>query len=294
MSQNESATATPRQHHHLHGTLAYQQHGSGPPMLLLHGWGGAAAYWTHTVDHFARHRTCYVPDMPGYGQSPPMPQMASAAHLAERLGAFAEAHNLAPFDLVGHSFGGAVAVHLAARWPQRVRRLVLTCFGAFTTEAEQTILAPLSSQTDMLLAFWRPWLHVARPWFTFWQGWSAAVGCEGPLPALLSQPFFHRLPDNPAMLCDGYRILMQMDYRTALESASSMFSPALPDALRAIKSPTLLVGARHDRVILPANIEHAARMIPNHRLAWLDACGHVPMIECPAEYHRVLTSFLLA
>jgi abhydrolase domain-containing protein 6 len=276
-----------------HTPISYRQSGSGPPLLLLHGWGASSSYWHYTMSTFADRRTCYAPDLPGYGESPPLEGPASVEHLANLIIAFADALGITQFDLNGHSFGGAVAAHIAAHHPQRVRRLVLTCFGTFGTEMEQFLVSVAYYQMDLTLTMSKPWLMLWQPWMSLWQRCMAAAGCVSPVPQALAQPFFHRLPSDQAMLCEGYTDFVCMDYRTSLEGANSMGNPDLRKVLQSIIVPTLLIGARQDLMIMPTRVEGAAKLVPHARVAWINQCGHIPMIECPQDYHQILQGFLI-
>jgi pimeloyl-ACP methyl ester carboxylesterase len=58
--------------------------------------------------------------------------------------------------------------------------------------------------------------------------------------------------------------------------------------------PTLLIGARQDNVMRTAGTPYIAQLIPDCRLVWMERCGHLPMIERPDLYNRLLREFLLA
>ena len=112
------------------GELAWRRWGLGPAMVLLHGGTGSWTHWIRNVLPLAQTHTVWAPDMPGFGDSASPPKGfdvgAIAAIVANGL-----AHLLAGEKamLVGFSFGGLVAGHLAAARPQLVRRLVLIGAG---------------------------------------------------------------------------------------------------------------------------------------------------------------------
>ena len=104
--------------------LAWLQAGSGPPLLLLHGYAGDAQWWRRNLQALARTRTVYALDMPGFGASR-LSGRYTCARSVDLLARWMDLHDLVPADVVGHSMGGLLAVLLAARHPERVRRLVL-------------------------------------------------------------------------------------------------------------------------------------------------------------------------
>lgn len=106
----------------LDGALFAERTGSGDPeVLALHGWGRDR---TDLLPVLAG-RDGLSPDLPGFGASPPPPVGWGSREYAEALAPLLEAAPR-PLVLVGHSFGGRVAVQLAAGWPERVRGVLLT------------------------------------------------------------------------------------------------------------------------------------------------------------------------
>jgi pimeloyl-ACP methyl ester carboxylesterase len=101
------------------------------PLLFLHGFGGTS--WTRGLDAFLRHlppqQAYYLLDLPGFGKSYPGPVACGVgdpiAWYVDCIVRFLEHERLPVVQIVGHSFGAYLAVHLATRYPQRVTRLVL-------------------------------------------------------------------------------------------------------------------------------------------------------------------------
>jgi pimeloyl-ACP methyl ester carboxylesterase len=112
--------------------------GEGPPLLLVHGYGGAAWNFTDMQPHLAGRRLI-VPDLPGHGGSSPLPAAASLRGFADALVPLIDE----PVDVVGHSLGGVVALRLAERHPRLVRRIVVAAAAGISSStrwAELTIM----------------------------------------------------------------------------------------------------------------------------------------------------------
>jgi pimeloyl-ACP methyl ester carboxylesterase len=107
--------------------LAIGEQGDGDePLVLVHGAGTSSAIWRRAMGPLVEGRRVVAPDVPGYGGSPPAGRGFALEEVTERLAdGLEEAGVPAPYDLVGHSMGGGIAILLAARHPERVRRLVL-------------------------------------------------------------------------------------------------------------------------------------------------------------------------
>lgn len=274
------------------GPLSYRQTGSGPPMILIHGWGGSSRHWYSTMTELDNQWTMYAPDLPGFGQSPPLKGRSSIREIATKLMAFADALGLDQFVVVGHSFGGGVAAWLAAHWPERVTRLVITALGAPRSFLERLWFVQLHLQYELSLAVWRPWLTCWRPMQEALLPLTVMQWSRPPLPQLLSAQFFHRLPPDMELLQAGVCDLASMDFRTALDCASSVGDPELLAAMKRITIPTLLIGGEYDQVMPLSGLQAATDIIPGSRAAAIANCGHVPMVESPREYHRLLREFL--
>jgi pimeloyl-ACP methyl ester carboxylesterase len=105
--------------------MRYFVGGEGPPLLLVHGLGGAASNWTELAPLLlARHRLL-VPDLPGHGGSTALPAVSGLEPFADRVALVAEREGMLPAPVVGHSLGGMVVLRLALRRPEDVQALAL-------------------------------------------------------------------------------------------------------------------------------------------------------------------------
>ncbi len=112
------------------GSLVWRAWGSGPPVLLAHGGHGAWSHWIRNIDALAAERAVWAVDLPGLGESA-MPPREDHEAISEALAAGLRqliAPDL-PVDIVGFSFGGVASAHLAAFYPELVRRLILVDTG---------------------------------------------------------------------------------------------------------------------------------------------------------------------
>ncbi len=111
------------------GTMQWRRWGDagGPPLVLLHGGGGAWAHWVRNIPALSARRTVWAPDLPGFGDSDDAPGDAFITDVVRALRAGLEQvlAGRRPFDVAGFSFGGIAGALLAADWPGAVRRLVI-------------------------------------------------------------------------------------------------------------------------------------------------------------------------
>jgi pimeloyl-ACP methyl ester carboxylesterase len=99
--------------------------GSGPPVVLVHGLGGAAVNFTELAPLLARRHRVLVPDLPGHGGTSPLPQVEGIGDLAAHVAAVAESEGMLPAAVLGYSMGGLVALRLAVDRLQAVSGLAL-------------------------------------------------------------------------------------------------------------------------------------------------------------------------
>ena len=253
--------------------LAYERHGTGPTLVLLHGVGHRRQAWQPVLDLLTPHRTVITVDLPGHGESPPLRAAGRPAirAIAEEIVAFFDALGLDRPHVAGNSLGGALALVAGARG----------------RAATVTGLSPAG--------FWASqWQYAyARAAFRFAQ--RAGAGARPlvlalariPLTCGLTQAAFVATPSNITpehAVADALAFLRAREAVFAILGDREAFTEAVP----ATVPVTLAWGAR-DRLLRPSQAEVALRRLPHARFVPLPGCGHVPMTDDP----RLVASVLL-
>ncbi len=249
----------------------------GAPLLLIHGLGGNFTHWEHVAGAMARHRRVLGLDLPGYGDSA-RPRAdggrCSMAHYAHACVRLLDALDVERAVFCGHSMGGQVVAEAALAHPARVERLVLLSANGF----------------------------VRRP---VWQRLGRHLIFHEPLVVSIME----RLAVRLLHACFGernhhaVRFIAQAEGRpehptldefaaTTCSLAGELVERHYLDDLHRIAQPTLVIWGDRDRLIPFHDVPEWAARLPDGRLVVLDGCGHLPMIERPAEVVEALRAFL--
>ncbi len=257
----------------------YVEMGEGPPAVFVHGLSGAWQNWLEQIPQFARTHRVVAADLPGFGASPMPPWSISIPAYGRFVRDFCERLGIERCSLIGNSMGGFIATEVAITDPERVDELVLVSAAGITwararREPARMIgrlgraAAPLALKMQMS-GMTRPGLrHRAfRGVFFDPSSLRREVLWENVVPALRSPGYF-----------DAITNLVGYDIRDRLEE---------------IEVPTLIVWGRNDRVVpVPAAFAYQRRIGDNAELEILDRCGHVPQLERPVRFNRVVDRFM--
>ncbi|WP_447002295.1 alpha/beta fold hydrolase [Saccharothrix isguenensis] len=260
----------------------YLEAGSGPPVLLVPGEASVAEQWYDVIQGLADHYRVVAVDLPGYGYTEPTSD-ASIPALASFLWRFARELGLRRPVLIGHSLGGAVAIHAALEQPSRVPALVLVNSAGLGRVINPIAIlqsvTPLGDLTACLIPAlpWGPRLYVAaialigarRPWRIHAAWWSSQ----------------ERAVSTPVALETSVR---------SQRAAIGLFGQRNPvlGRLHELPMPTLVVWGLQDPQV-PFWQAITARLKLRHgRLALVACASHLLPLEAPEELVRAVRRLL--
>jgi pimeloyl-ACP methyl ester carboxylesterase len=251
--------------------------GEGRPVVLLHGFGGAASNWIELAPELARGHRVVVPDLPGHGGSSPLPALPNLEPFADRVGLVLERESAQPAVLVGHSLGCLVALRLAMRSPALVRGLVLVSaagIGSTTRRARYALALSSVIQPGRLIAPFRE--RIARSRFlraVVWGSWATPDG------TVISPTATLGLLEGPALHTDtasAGAALVDEDPRVELDR---------------VRCPALVLwGARDPQVPVADGFEYARRLGAPLRV--FAGAGHLVIAERPEACLDAIRGFL--
>jgi pimeloyl-ACP methyl ester carboxylesterase len=258
----------------------------GRPVLLLHGGGldAAGLSFQKTIPALAKRHRVFAPDLPGFGQSDPMPVTWRVEECVEFVGRLLDALGLERASLVGVSMGGAFALGFTLRAPERVERLVLVDSAGIGDAIPGGLLSYFRIQMPLLDELSWTLLTASRTLARRNLG-AAFVDREQGLSEEVLDKYF-RLARR-AGAGTAFRQLQRSEYQW-----SGMRTNYL-DRLSEIKVPTLLIHGMEDRIVPVRWAERAHRLIKNSTIELIPDCGHLPPLEKPDLFNRIIRRFLL-
>lgn len=250
---------------------------AGEPVLLVHGLGSNAATWLHFAAQLdARFRPLAV-DLRGHGDSSWRPDYALASFVAdlEAVGDWIGR----PFAVVGHSLGGEIALHFAARNPDVVRALVLVDVGGpLPSAGAQRIRADLAGAAG----------DYASPEAYFAELRDSHALAEDAGLRDLAENAVRRTPDG--------RWALKLDPALRGRPGTSLIArtglPGFWEALARVRCPALVLRGQVSAVLKVDAAERMAATLPAGRLHVIPGAGHAVMLDNPRAFLEVASDFL--
>jgi 3-oxoadipate enol-lactonase len=253
--------------------LYVEEHGSGPPLLLIQGLGYAVWAWRNQLAPLATRHRVIAFDNRGAGRSEKPPGPYSIDDLAADAAGVLDERGLTAVGMVGLSMGGFIAQTLALSRPDLVGRLVLVGTSPGGPEA---LPQPDETREAWTAARELPPEEYARATMRY----SFAPGWTDSHPAVYESLLAARLefPTPPEAWAAQY---------AACEEFLARGTP-----VERIEVPTLVVHGALDRVVDPRNGDLLARRLPDARLVAVPGCGHLVPLEAPDRFNAAVLEFL--
>lgn len=278
------AAATPSTTASINSTsvkLATDELGHGKPIVLLHGLGASRYTWRHLLPELAKTNHVIAIDLKGFGQSDKtLDERYSVFDQAQLIGDYLREHDLHNVTLVGHSFGGGVALATALAdmdsKANRVEKLVLIDSIAYRQPMPlffQVLRTPVIGEISMSLV--PPEVQISR---------ALAIA-------------YHYSGKVEAETVRNYAAPLHTEGgRHALYYTINSLEPESADGMAArygeLKMPALLLWCEHDHIVPLAMGKKLAGDLPNSRIHFILNCGHVPQEEQPTDTLRSIKQFI--
>jgi pimeloyl-[acyl-carrier protein] methyl ester esterase len=251
------------------GALHVEVVGSGPPLVLLHGWAMHGGVFAPLVERLRDSRTLYVVDLPGHGHSR---DCDVPLQLQPCVAAIAAAVPVAPW--CGWSLGGLFALHAAATRPQQVPALAMLCASPRFVRGEDW---PFGVSAEIFRDFAAGLRNDYRATLDRFVALEA-FGSEHAKEEIrtLRDELFSRCEPTAAVLADGLELLETADLRAELPG---------------LEVPGLWLAGRRDRLVDPRAMRDAAALAPHASLHVVEHAGHAPFLTHADEVAVRLLAF---
>ena len=262
---------------------AFVKAGSGPVLLLLHGLGCDHTTWRPVIDALAKRYMVVAPDLLGHGRSDKPRADYSVGGYANGVRDLLTVLGIDKVTVVGHSFGGGVAMQFAYQFPERTERMVLVASGGLGPEVSPAIRAITT-----------PGFHQAMGLLTL--PGVRHLGVAGLRAAAHSGLKATRDLDEVAEIYDSFkdphaRAAIRHVVRAVVDWRGQIVTMAdrayLTEAM-----PMAVVWGSHDHVIPVRHASNAAALAPKARIEVIPNAGHFPHKDHPERFARIVHDFV--
>jgi pimeloyl-ACP methyl ester carboxylesterase len=252
--------------------------GDLPPVVFVHGLGGAWQNWLENLPRLSQERRCLALDLPGFSESEMPREKISISGYAKTVVEWARAAGIdEPADVIGNSMGGFIAAEIGINHADFVRRIVLSsAAGISITNLKRRPVLTVARMTAALTNF-----VLARR--------ESMVKRPGLRHALLAYVFRHPSLIDPDL---AYHVMSGQSSPGFIDALDALTDYDFRDRLVDVKVPVLLVWGREDNLVPVEDADEFERLIPNARKVVLDDTGHVAMIERPSTFNDLVVEFL--
>ena len=257
--------------------------GKGPAVLLLHGLGCDHTTWSPVIERLSRRFTVIAPDLLGHGASDKPRADYTLGGYANGMRDLLAVLDIDRVTVVGHSFGGGVAMQFAYQFPQYTERLMLIAPGGIGREVNPILRAlTLPGAGPVLAVAATPPVFAAARLFGECARVARLPGTADISGALSVLSGKHDVRERDAFL---HVLRAVVDWRGQVVTMTDR-------AYLALNMPTCVMWGERDTVLPVGQAEIARRMIPGVRIDIVPGAGHFPHEEFPDRFASVLTDFV--
>lgn len=254
------------------GIVHYETHGSGPPVILLHGWLGSWQTWRSTMVAMARDYKFYALDFWGFGDSDKKRERFEVMDFVDLVNQFMDRLGIVSAPIVGHSMGGSVSLGVTVKYPERVKKVAVVGSPVYGKEGFMPMLLPFANPLFARAIWSSPALF--------------RLGMR-----LIYAPLITRKESS-----EFYKMTAPATDVTTLESffrsIASLQRVDLREDLKKVSQPALGVYGKLDVLINPRQRFTFQESLANSDVLYMPGSGHIPMMDEPELFNEGLKKFL--
>jgi pimeloyl-ACP methyl ester carboxylesterase len=268
----------------IHGhRRAFVKVGQGPAVLLLHGLGCDHTTWEPVIDTLAKRYTVIAPDLLGHGMSDKPRADYSVGGYANGMRDLLTVLGIDKVTVVGHSFGGGVAMQFAYQFPERTERMMLVGSGGLGPEVSPFIRAITTPGYHQLMGVLTlpgvRHLGVAGMRALAGTGWKTTRDLDE------VAEIYDSFKDPHARAAIRHVVRAVVDWKGQIVTMADR-------AYLTDEMPMAVVWGRDDRVIPVRHASNAAALAPKARIEVIPNAGHFPHRDHPQRFAKILHEFI--
>ena len=250
--------------------------GTGPPVILIHGFMGMAYDWRANVEQLGKHFHVYAPDLPGFGFSDkPLDFGYTSNRYAEFVVSFLDKYKLKRAVLVGNSMGGQISLETCLRYPERVAGLVLVDSGGYPQSVEflpfKLLGIPIIDRMAMALVN-RTVINIMLRKGIYFNSSFVTEEVVKNYNSVYGTAEARKIPP----------VVIRKMVKDEAYIASNLHN---------VEPPTLIIWGAGDRVISPRRAEMFRRDIKGASLLTVPEAGHMPQVERAEIVNKAIIDF---
>ena len=272
------------QHITIHGhRRAFIRAGSGPALLLLHGLGCDHTTWLPVIDQLAKRYTVIAPDMLGHGQSAKPRADYSVGGYANGMRDLLTLLDIDKVTVVGHSFGGGVAMQFAYQFPERTERMMLVSSGGLGPEVNPALRAITTPGYHQAMgALTTPGIrHLGMAGLRA----LSRTGWKSTRDLAEVADIYDTFRDPQARAAIRHVVRAVIDWRGQIVTMADR-------AYLTEEMPIAVVWGRDDQVIPVRHATNAAALAPKARVEVIPNAGHFPHKDHPQRFAKIIHEWI--
>lgn len=264
--------------------IAFIDEGEGDVVLLVHGLASNAGFWRYNIPELSKNFRVIAVDLPGYGKSDKGDYTYNMTFFAKTIKNFLDDQKIEKVNFIGHSMGGQIGIWFSILYPEKVKKLVLASPAGI-------------ERFDRGEGEWLKSVVTIK---------SVKSTNEEGVRRNLSNNFYNWRDELEWMVEERVRMAKAKDFdkfaRAVSRSVKGMINEPTSNNLHKIKVPVLIIYGKYDGLIpnpylhpgFPENVFKVGKSkIPDSELKEINNCGHMIMIEKPAEFNSSILEFLM-
>ncbi|MFW6139380.1 MAG: alpha/beta fold hydrolase [Spirochaetota bacterium] len=255
------------------------------PLVCIHGLGRFVEDWLPNMQSLSEKHRVYALDLAGHGRSDKPPADYTPEFVTGFLEQFLESQNIENLYLMGNSLGGSIALEFAARFPGRVKKLVLVATAGFGREVSVVLRLPTLPVLGELMVRSNSPQKQKKTLEELAYNSSA-------MDARLVENLIETACQVASLPGSKKSLLRVLRTYINIRGVRSRVLSSFMGRVTGLSIPAIIVWGKNDRILPISQAYTSQKKLPGSTLYVMEQCGHMPQLEHPEEFNRLVLGFL--